>query len=94
MAGIAPKENVWPHHPCAGAEVPDGDTRSGMISLRICGPPTAPPNGPIRDALEDANIAVSLLIGVEYTASGVQPETAEQARDRLKTLLEEKLPLL
>lgn len=46
---------------------------------------------PFRAALNDANVVLSLLIGVEYPAGGVQRSVVEQARDRLRVLLEEKL---
>lgn len=46
---------------------------------------------PFRAALDDANVVLSLLIGVEYPAGGVQRSVVEQARDRLRVLLDEKL---
>lgn len=46
---------------------------------------------PIGRLLDDANVVLSLLIGVEYPAAGVQRNIVAQARDRLRALVEEKL---
>ncbi len=47
----------------------------------------APERANIRYALEQANIALSLLTGVEYPGAGIQEKPMQEARDLLKALL-------
>jgi hypothetical protein len=43
-------------------------------------------------ALDRVNAALSLIVGVEYPAAGLQRKSLEQARDTLKAVLAEGLP--
>jgi predicted RNA-binding protein with PIN domain len=45
-----------------------------------------------RAALDRVNAALSLIVGVEYPAAGLQRSSLEQARDTLKAVLAEGLP--
>jgi hypothetical protein len=45
-----------------------------------------------RAALDRVNAALSLIVGVEYPAAGLQRKSLEQARDTLKAVLAEGLP--
>ncbi len=47
----------------------------------------APERANIRYALEQANIALSLITGVEYPGAGIQEKPMQEARDLLKALL-------
>ena len=44
-----------------------------------------------RAALDRVNAALSLIVGVEYPAAGIQRKVLEQARDALKEVLAEGL---
>ncbi len=47
----------------------------------------APERANLRYALEQANIALSLLTGVEYPGAGIQEKPMQEAHDILKALL-------
>lgn len=51
---------------------------------------TERPDAPrLRHALERVNVAISLLVGIEYPAAGIQLRPLEQARDVLTSLIPE-----
>ena len=49
----------------------------------------APEVSRLREALSLANMALSLIVGVEYPATGLQRSAIEEARDTLARLLAE-----
>jgi hypothetical protein len=44
-----------------------------------------------RAALDRINVALSLIVGLEYPMGGIPRESAQQAREVLKSLLDEEL---
>jgi hypothetical protein len=54
-----------------------------IAELRVA--PTGDDAGHRRQALDAANVALSLVAGVEYPAAGIQRKLLEQAREVLQT---------
>ena len=50
-------------------------------------PQASPASGKLHVALERVNIALTLIVGVEYPATSIQRSALEQARDTLKKVL-------
>jgi HPt (histidine-containing phosphotransfer) domain-containing protein len=59
--------------------------RDGLID-RLRAHPGVPDAARTRAALDRLNVALSLIVGVEYPAGGIQRELIEQASDTLRAV--------
>jgi hypothetical protein len=73
------------------SEVDDVERQLAQVRDRLIEQVHAPDaqSSDARQALDRVNAALSLVVGVEYPASGIQRKLLTQARGALKELLEE-----